>query len=123
MRQEEQQLDDIGNTIHNSHLLSHGNRRNPVQAALVVGNTLTSHYWLNILPMARNPALRYYITEDDLQTISDRLHVHPNIMPSFLVFYYRYIVDWFPAPLPPAGGVQDPFALLTTVQERLQQYA
>ena len=118
MRQEEQELADIGNTIRNSH----GNRRHPVQAALVVGNTLTSHYWLNILPLARNPALRYYITEDDLQTISDRLHVHPNIVPSFLVFYYGYIVDWFPAPLPPAGGVQDPLALLATVQECLQQY-
>lgn len=121
MREEVQQLEEVGNTIRILHMNIPG-KRYPVQAALVVGTSLTSHYWLNILPLARNPCLRYYITEDDLESMVDHLHVYPDVLPSFLVFYHGYAVDWFPAPLPAPGCAHDPLQLVSSVQARIDRY-
>jgi hypothetical protein len=77
---------------------------------------------LNILPLSQDAALRYYITEDDLLCIQGRLHVVPAVLPAFLVFRSGYVVDWFPAPLPPRGEVADPVSLLQRVRERLRDY-
>ena len=121
MHEEVQILQEVGNTLRNTQM-GGTSRRHNVQAALVIGNSLTSHYWLNLLPLARNSCLRYYITEDDLEELADRLHVYPQVVPSFLVFHHGYIVDWFPAPLPPPGCAQDPLSLIATVQDRLAQY-
>ncbi len=75
---------------------------------LVVNDTLTSHFWLNLLPLSSNPLLRFYITESDLEHLSQRLHVRPIIAPAFVVIIHGYMIDWFPAPLPEPGCVADP---------------
>ena len=115
-------LEPVGNT------LKHGHPSTKVIAALIVSaravlcwggqqvsNTLTCHYWLNILPLSRDPsapgpprpaagaAIRFYITEEDFVFMSDLLHVQPSMLPCFLVFRHGYAVDWFPGPLPPPG--------------------
>jgi hypothetical protein len=113
--------------------------RREARAVLVVGNTLTCHFWLNILPMLRDDALRLYITIEDLQALDgrrlrahgarrrlaegSRLYVRPTMIPSFLVLDADgFPVDWFPAPLPVAGAVADPAALLAAVRRQLAEY-
>lgn len=64
--------------------------------ALVIGETLTSHFWLNILPLAQNPRLRLFVTEQDLIALGPRLHIRPLVVPCFLVFANGYVIDWFP---------------------------
>lgn len=92
-------------------------------AVLVVDNTLTSHFWLNILPLASNPAVRYFIQEADLAVVADRLHVFPRVVPSFLVAGADgFFVDVFPAPLPAAGEVADPVALTDWVADHVMRY-
>ena len=89
---------------------------------LVVGDTLTSHFWLNLLPLAHDPLVRHFVTVDDLQTVASRLHVLPDRVPSFLVFHHGFPVDWFPAPLPRAREAVDPGSLVQAVRRRLQAY-
>lgn len=55
-----------------------------VALVLVVGSTLTSHFWLNILPLAPESRMRYYVTEGDLGAMVDYLHVRPTVVPAFL---------------------------------------
>lgn len=60
---------------------------------------------------------------EDLQTLFPFLHVRPEVLPAFLVCKDGWIVDWFPAPLPPSGDVvTDPSALLVLVEARLSAY-
>ena len=112
---EEQTLDAVGGTVRG--------QRTGVYAVLVVGDTLSSHFWLNLLPLARDPQVRHFVTVDDLALVAGRLHVLPDLVPSFLVFYHGFPVDWFPAPLPPAREAGDPAALVRTVRRRLADYA
>lgn len=93
-----------------------------VALVLVVGATLTSHFWLNILPLATEPRMRYYVTEGDLRAVVDRLHVRPTCVPAFLVLRDGYPVDWMPAPLPPPGQVADPAELVARVRDRIAHY-
>lgn len=94
----------------------------PVYGVLVVGEELTSHFWLNILPLSQDRALRFYIPESDLVTLDEHLHVRPSVVPSFLVMVHGYPVDWFPAPLPGPAEAADPRELLGQVYQRLRQY-
>jgi hypothetical protein len=113
----EQAVRAVGNTVFHEKGAGSG-----AYAALVVGPSLTSHWWLNILPLAQDAAIRYYITEDDLLCIEGRMHVVPEVLPAFLVFRSGYVVDWFPAPLPPRGDLVDPVSLINRVRERLRDY-
>ncbi len=95
-----------------------------VVGVLVVGVGLPCHYWLSILPLARDPALCYFIRERDLRTVADRLHLRrPAASPAFLVAVDGYFVDAFPAPVPPAEHPVEPTVLLGMVRERLAAYA
>ena len=139
-------LEDVGTTVH----CDHPHRNGPVAASrvhritkrralssLVVGHQLTSHFWLNILPLCHDANLRYYITEDDLELLDDHLHVRPTIVPSrllprprpapacspsFLVFIGGYPVDWFPASLAASGEAVDPTELIEGVRRTLTRY-
>ncbi len=93
-----------------------------VLAALVVGSSLSCHFWLSILPLARDGALRCFIREADLAVLGDRLHVRPAALPAFLVFVDGFAVDAFPAPLPAGEPTADPLSLIAQVQERLRRY-
>ena len=106
------------NYIRRGQTLSVGAGRHP----LVVNNSMASHYWLNLLPLCRDSSLQFYISEDDLASVSDRLHVQPLVVPCFLVFSRGYVVDWFPAPLPVLEGASDPTRLVRSVQNRLKEY-
>lgn len=90
-------LDVVGNTLRMS-----PRHEGTVCTALLVNDNLASHFWLNLLAMVCVDArLRHYITEQDYASVSDHVHVQPRVAPAFLVFSHGYIVDWFPAPLPP----------------------
>jgi hypothetical protein len=96
-----------------------------VLGALVVGSSLSCHFWLSILPLARGDggALRCYIREADLAVLGDRLHVpRPAALPAFLVFVDGFAVDAFPAPLPAGEPTADPLSLIAQVRERLRRY-
>ena len=111
-------LEAVGNTIRHRTPVKQG-----VHAALVVGDSLTSHFWLNILPMAQDAALRFYVTVDDLAALAGRLHVRPDVIPSFLVFSDTgFAIDWFPAPLPAPGQAVEHTALVEAVRSRLRSY-
>ena len=114
-RCEQQLLQRIGNTVRAE--------RSGLYAVLVVGDTLTSHFWQNLLPLARDPSVRHFVTVEDLQTAAPWLHVHPTLVPAFLVFQHGFAVDWFPAPLPRPMEVVDPVALVESVRCRLRSYA
>lgn len=76
----------------------------------------------NILPLVRDPALRHFVDLADLAVVAERLHPCPTLVPAFLVFHGRYVIDWFPAPLPAPGEAADPRALVGLVRSRLQRY-
>lgn len=97
-------------------------QREPVLLVLLVGNTLASHYWLNILAMSADPRCRHYITEMDYGIVAERMHIQPRVSPAFLVFCQGYVVDWFPAPLPAPGCIQDPTSLMTMVLAKIPEY-
>jgi hypothetical protein len=109
-------LQPIGNTV------QYEKHTSSVIGVLVVGGTLTSHFWLNILPLCRDETIRYFITVNDLAAIVDRLHVQPMALPCFLVLAEGFIVDWFLAPLPPPGEVVDPVELIQTVLDIMMTY-
>lgn len=115
----EQYLVPVGSTVR--HVVPDAGAKS-LHAALLVGDTLTSHFWLNILSLCRDARVRYFLTESDLQLVSERLHVRPELLPCFLVFVGGYLVDWFPAPLPPASCAVDPMELLAKVCQQLQTY-
>lgn len=92
------------------------------RVVLLVGTDISSHFWLNILPFATNPRLRMYMTLDDLESVSHRMHVLPDVVPSFLVLHGGYFVDWFPAPLPDPHGPPQPQALIKKAEQILQNY-
>lgn len=116
VRPRQQLLQPVGNTLREQ---AH---QRGVHAVLVVGNSLTCHFWLNLLPLVRSARVQHFVTQDDLACVADRLHVRPTVVPSFLVVSEGFIVDWFPAPLPAAGEAAEPKALLSAVHERLQRY-
>jgi hypothetical protein len=132
----DQYLVPVGNTIQlvsHTHLTpqtsSHVKAAVPIQAAcagiraaLVIGDTLTSHFWLNILGLSSDSSLRYYIVEEDLGAVCGLLHVIPDVVPSFLVFQSGFVIDWFPAPLPNPGCAVDPLVLLGMVRTKLSSY-
>ena len=109
-------LHPVGNTVRYDR--GHGR----VIGVLVVGATLTSHFWLNILPLCHSDTIRNFITASDLQQICDRLHVQPKAFPCFLVLVGGYIVDWFLAPLPSPGEVADPQELIQAVLDKIVTY-
>lgn len=117
MHCEEQWLEAVGNTVRHGRSPPRG-----VQAALVVADTITCHFWLNILPLVKEASIRHFLTVADLEAISDRLHVRPSVVPSFIVFRGGYMVDWFPAPLPRAGLAANPHSLVDVVKKRLLRY-
>lgn len=90
---------------------------------LVVGPCFPSHYWLSILPLARDPALSYFIRQSDVRQVADHLYVRPDVVPAFMVAVNGYFVDAFPAPLPSTEQPVDPRALIRMVRERLDRYA
>lgn len=107
----------IGNTVrYNNH------RKNEVIGVLVVGGTITCHFWLNILPMCGDHTIRHFITIQDLSVIADHLHVQPKVLPCFLVLVEGYFVDWFRAPLPPPGQAVDPNKLIQLVLATMITY-
>lgn len=112
----EQFLEPVGNTVREQ------KHRRGVHAVLVIGQSLTSHFWLNILPVACNPRIQHFVTQSDLEQIADRLHVRPTVVPSFLVMSDGFVVDWFPAPLPTPGHAANPQVLVDSVNERLRAY-
>lgn len=89
---------------------------------LLVSKTVASQFWLNILPHANSQRLRHYILEEDFFRISHRVHVRPEVSPCFLIIDDGYVVDWFPAPLPPTGYLEDIKSLLSLVEGRLMTY-
>lgn len=93
-----------------------------VCVALIVGPGLTSHFWLNILPLSPKSFVRFFVTESDLTKIAPLLHVSPRVVPSFLVFKHGFAIDWFPAPLPAANCAADPMALLRAVVQKTLDY-
>jgi hypothetical protein len=107
----------IGNTIR--YKKGHGKG---VIGVLVVGATLTSHFWLNLLPLCHSATIRNFIKASDLQLIYERLHVQPKAFPCFLVLVSGYIVDWFLAPLPPPGEAADPQELIQAVLDKIVIY-
>lgn len=122
----------VGNTVR--HVDADGNRGRP-RGVLVVGPTLTCHFWINILPLAHDPLLSHYITVDDLRALGPRLYVRPAVIPSFLVLDAEgFPVDWFPAPLdraypprcaraaPRPGVAADPLELTAAVRTQLASY-
>jgi hypothetical protein len=111
----DQYLVPVGNTVHAA--------CSGISAALVVGDGLTSHFWLNILGFSVDSSIRYYVMEEDLGAVAMLLHVLPEVVPSFLVFQSGFVVDWFPAPLPEPGCAVDPTVLLGMVRTRLSVYA
>lgn len=70
---EVQHLEAVGNTVRLS-------KAQPVFGALLVGGNLASHYWLNLLSLARDQRVRYYVTEDDYAIIMARMHVQPRVV-------------------------------------------
>lgn len=100
---------------------------NPPQLALalIADETLTSQYWLNLLPLCADERMRFYITAADLAQLADseRLHVVPRATPSFLVLRDGYPIDALEAPLPAPGAPADPYEILGAVADRLEEYA
>jgi len=95
-----------------------------VVLVLVVGETITSHWWLNLLPLCDSELVRFFITEADLRAVAatGRLHVRPTHAPAFLVLRNGFVVDWLPAPLPEPGAPANPKALLASVEARVRTY-
>ena len=119
----QQTLENVGRTVRHRRTGTASPHHNGVHCALIVGSTVTCHFWLNILPLAADPALRYFITVDDLQAVVDRLHVRPTVIPAFLVFCPQgFPIDWFAAPLPGAGEAVEHGKLLQAVRQRLRAY-
>jgi hypothetical protein len=119
MHQEVEELTVIGGTVR----IGYRNQPYPaVHAVLLIGDTLASHYWLNIVATSGDVRLRHFITEDDFRALGPAIHVRPQLAPCFLVVCDGFIVDWFPAPLPTTQGIQDPSSLLSSVLEHLTAY-
>jgi hypothetical protein len=57
----EQLLEVVGNTVREQ---AH---RRGVHAVLVIGQSLTCHFWLNILPVARDQRVQHFINLADLE--------------------------------------------------------
>lgn len=119
MNQEVGYLQSVGSTVR----VDYGRHQYPaVHAALLVGDSMASHYWLNILAISSDARFHYYITDEDFQQMAHTIHVRPDVIPAFLVICDGYIVDWFAAPLPMPNCIQDPSALMSSVRERLRTY-
>ena len=85
-------LETAGNTVR----LQKMHPQQAVCVALLMGNTLASHYWMNIFgnvthtdSLSRKWAeadarLRYYITEEDYATLVSRMHVQPQVIPRWI---------------------------------------
>ena len=119
MNQPVMQLEAVGSTVR---LAYEGMSYPAVHLVLLVGSTLASHYWMNILAMSGDIRLRYFLTEEDYLSMQTGIHVKPNVVPSFLVVSDGFFVDWFPAPLPATHSIQDPSELVASVRERLRDY-
>lgn len=92
---------------------------------LVAGPGVASRWWLSVLAFCPDPAVRYWMSREDLEGLLPRLHVRPAVTPSFLVLQNGWPVDWFPAPLPPDGimGPDAPMApAVEAVAARLAAY-
>jgi hypothetical protein len=110
-------LQCTGNTVRYNNF-----NKNEVIGVLVVGGTITCHFWLNILPLCDEHSIRHFITIQDLSLLADRLHVQPKVLPCFLVLVEGYVIDWFRAPLPPPGEAVNSRQLIKLVLDTMFMY-
>lgn len=89
---------------------------------LVVGDNDASKWWFNALTHHRQPFLRHFMTDRDLQTMAPRLHIRPTVLPALVVTMDGWFVDWFPAEAPPSGRPISGDAIVAAVRPYLPVY-